>query len=180
MTNKCKDYAVRQRLDHAHKKNPDDMDVNDVENEEECIDAIGKGGKGKDGKGKGKGKDAVCFRCGHRGHRVAYCKVQNIFNGYCLNCGQWGHNAMNCKVEKGKGKGKGKDGKGWFKGKGLGKANSVEDGGEYATRNEEDNESVGGESALNLGGEVSSLEEHFQQSGWKVVVARIYLCPCFS
>ena len=31
MINKCKDYAVRRRLDHAHKKNPDDMDIGEVQ-----------------------------------------------------------------------------------------------------------------------------------------------------
>merc|ERR1711873_372255 len=79
---KCKDYAIRRRLDHAHKKHPDDMDIGAVQTRAETyqdwsqavdmggdylslenhwfdmdVDTMGKGGKkgGKGYEGKGKG-----------------------------------------------------------------------------------------------------------------------------
>ena len=122
---RCKDHAILKRLDHAHEKHQDDMDVGAVQIHAEThqdwsqewnmggdcmspenhwsdmgVDTMGKEGKkgSKGYKGKGKGIQGACYHCGHYGHAARECGEMNPFQGACTKCGQWGHTARDCRV----------------------------------------------------------------------------------
>merc|ERR1711873_384768 len=120
---KCRDYALRRRLENNHKKGKDDMDVDEVQDTGNSMDAGGRHWGEEDwggmyeymeamykGKGKGKGK---------------YGKPDGPYGkaGFKGNWGTpWAGKGFGSKAggKDYKGKGKGEIGKGEVKGKGKG------------------------------------------------------------
>ena len=115
---KCKDYAIRRRLDHAHKKHLDDLDIGAVQTRAEMyqdrsqerdtggnylsLESHGSDGDvdimSKKGKEGDKGFQGARRNRGYYGHRARECGRMNPFQGMCTEGSQWGHRAKECRV----------------------------------------------------------------------------------